>query len=266
MPIGQTRRLQNGVEIPLLGFGVYQIPPGEPTEQAVRWALEAGYRHIDTASFYKNETEVGAAIRTSGIPREEIFLTTKLWPTDFFSAEKAFHKSRERLGVEYIDLYLLHWPSPFGKDGAWKVLERLYAQKLIRAIGVSNYSIAQLESLMKRSETVPAVNQVEFSPFNYKKELLEFCQVKQIQLEAYSPLTRGKRLNHPVVEDVAKRLGKSIAQVMLRWAIQHGIVVLPKSQRQERIIENSQIFDIEIPEEDMRILDGLNENYRALFK
>ncbi len=260
------KTLNNGIRIPLLGLGVYQIPPGQPTEQAVRWALEAGYRHIDTASFYHNEKEVGQAIRASGIPREEIFVTTKLWPTDFFRAEKAFQASRERLGLEYVDLYLLHWPSPFGKNGAWEVLEKLHKDGLIRAIGVSNYSVAQLQSLIGRAEVMPAVNQVEFSPFNYKKELLEFCQAKQIQLEAYSPLTRGKRLDHPALQDLATRSGRTIAQVLLRWAIQHEVVVLPKSQRQERLKENAQIFDFEIAPEDMRILDSLNENYSALFR
>ncbi len=257
--------LNNGVDIPALGLGVYQIPPGQPTEQAVVWALEAGYRHIDTASFYKNEESVGAAIRKSGIPREEIFVTTKLWLTDFLFAEKAFHKSRELLGLDYIDLYLIHWPSPFGKDSAWKTLEKLYEQKLVRAIGVSNYSVSQLKALMKRSSILPAVNQVEFSPFNYKKELLEFCQAKGIQLEAYSPLTRGKRLDHPVLQKVAKRSGKTIAQVLLRWCIQHGVVVLPKTQRKERLVENSWIFNFELLAEDMRELDALNENYSALF-
>lgn len=258
--------LNNGVDIPALGLGVYQIPPGQPTEQTVLWALEAGYRHIDTASFYKNEESVGVAIRKSGIPREEIFVTTKLWLTDFFFAEKAFHKSRERLGLEYIDLYLIHWPSPLGKDSAWKTLEKLYEQKLVRAIGVSNYSVSHLKALMERSLIVPAVNQVEFSPFFYKKELLEFCQAKGIQLEAYSPLTRGKRLDHPVLQKIAKRSGKTIAQVLLRWCIQRGVVVLPKTQRKERLVENSQIFNFELLAEDMRELDGLNENYSALFR
>ena len=252
--------------MPALGFGVYQIPSGEATTQAVRTALEAGYRHIDTASFYGNEADVGKAIRESGIPREELFVTTKLWPTDFLWSEKAFHKSRERLGLEVVDLYLLHWPSPIGKETAWKGLEKLYKQKVIRAIGVSNYSVAQLKTLLARCEIVPAVNQVEFSPFSYKKDLLTFCQAQGIQLEAYSPLTRGKKMAHPVLQDVAKRLGKTEAQVLLRWAIQHQVVVLPKSQRKERIIENAQIFDFEIPVDEMKILDGLNENYHALFQ
>ncbi len=265
-PLNASVELNNGVLLPLLGLGVYQIPKGLPTEQAVLWALEAGYRHIDTASFYGNEESVGKAIRESGIKREEMFITTKLWPTDFFNAEKAFHKSRERLGLEFIDLYLVHWPSPIARDGAWKALEKLYTEKHIRAIGVSNYSVAQLQTHLKKHEIVPAVNQVEFSPFNYKKELLEFCQAHKIQLEAYSPLTRGKKLDHPALEDLAKRLGKSVAQVMLRWAIQRNVVVLPKSQRKERISENSQIFDFVLSPEEMAILDSLNENYRALFK
>lgn len=257
--------LNNGVEIPLLGFGVYQIPAGEATEQAVLSALELGYRHIDTASFYGNEADVGRAIRKSGIPRAELFVTTKLWPTQFFQPEKAFEKSCRLLGLDYVDLYLLHWPSPIGKEHAWKGLERLYKAKRIRAIGVSNYSVGQLQTLLKKADVPPAVNQVEFSPFSYKKELLEFCQTQGVQLEAYSPLTRGKKLDHPALQDLAKRLGKTEAQILLRWAIQHRVVILPKSQRKQRMFENSQIFDFTIPPEEMQILDCLNENYHALF-
>ncbi len=251
--------------IPALGFGVYQIPPGEQTELAVRTALEAGYRHIDTASFYKNEESVGKAIQASGIPRNELFVTTKLWLTDFLSAEKAFYKSLERLGLEYVDLYLVHWPSPIGKDMAWKALERLHAAKVARSIGVSNYSVKQLKELLSWCSVKPAANQVEFSPFNYKKELLEFCQTEGVQVEAYSPLTRGKKLDHPVLQEIAKRANRSVAQVLLRWGIQHEVVVLPKSQNKERIFQNAQIFDFELLPAEMKLLDGLNENYRALF-
>lgn len=261
----EVRTLNNGVKIPSLGLGVYQIPNGGATKQAILWALEAGYRHIDTASFYGNEQDVGNAIRASGIPREEIFVTTKLWPTNFFWAERAFHKSLERLGLEYIDLYLLHWPSPLGKGTAWKTLEHLYDQKLCKAIGVSNYSIRQLEVIRKTARITPTVNQVEFSPFMYRQELLTYCEQHHIQLEAYSPLTRGKRLNDTAIEVIAKKYRKSPAQIMIRWSLQHGLVVLPKSSSQQRIVENSQVFDFAIEDADMQLLDELHENFHAMF-
>lgn len=256
-------KLNNGIEIPVLGLGVYQMS-SEETERAVRWALEAGYRHIDTASFYGNEQAVGKAVRESGISRGEIFVTTKLWPTNFFRAAAAFETSRIKLGLEYVDLYLLHWPSPFGRGRAWKVLEQLYAQGLCKAIGVSNYSIAQLEALRKTSTIVPAVNQVEFSPFLYRQELLAYCESSGIQVEAYSPLTRGKRLNDATIETLAKKYDKSPAQIMIRWSLQHGLVVIPKSRSKERIVENSSVFDFAIDESDMQTMDGLHANFRAL--
>lgn len=253
-------------KIPVLGFGVYQVGVGQETQQAVRWAIETGYRHIDTASFYKNEKDVGEAIKTCRIPREELFITTKLWLTDFLFAEKAFHASREKLGLDYLDLYLIHWPAPTGKAHAWKVLEKLHKNGFIKSIGVSNYSIQQLDYLLKNSEIAPAVNQVEFSPFLYQKDLLEYCQSKKIVLEAYSPLTRGKRLDDKRIEEIALKYQKSPAQIMIRWSLQHGNVVLPKSSKKERIQENFNVFDFSITDEDMSQLDALNENYSALFK
>ncbi|MBP9762547.1 aldo/keto reductase [Patescibacteria group bacterium] len=264
--ISQTKTLNNGLEMPALGLGVYQIPKGLQTEQAVLWALEAGYRHIDTASFYGNEADVGRAIRKSGIQREEIFVTTKLWPTDFWRAEAAFQASLEKLGFEYLDLYLIHWPLPIGKGHAWNVLERLYKRGVVKAIGVSNYSIRDLTQLLKTADVLPTVNQVEFSPFLYRKELLDYCQSQHIQLEAYSPLTRGKRLYDPAIDQLAKRYQKTPAQLMISWSLQHGLVVIPKSSNQARIKENAQVFDFEISQTDMEYLDGLNENYRALFR
>jgi methylglyoxal/glyoxal reductase len=251
-----TITLNNGVRIPQLGLGVYQVE-GTAALNAVSWALEAGYRHIDTASLYGNEKEVGEAIRASGIPREEIFVTTKLWITNFLRAEAAFNDSLKRLGMEYVDLYLIHWPSPMGRDHAWKSLEQLHASGLTRAIGVSNYAIKHLEALQKISETVPAVNQVEFSPFLYQKELRDYCTARNIQLEAYSPLTRGKKLHDDTVETIAKKYSKSSAQIMIRWSIQHGNIVIPKSIHQERIRENANVFDFEITDVDMKILDAL---------
>lgn len=252
--------------MPLLGLGVYQIPSGQQTIQAVLWALEAGYRHIDTASFYGNEADVGVAIRTSGIPRSEIFVTTKLWPTDYFRAEAACRSSLEKLGLDYLDLYLLHWASPIGKRQAWAGLERLHRAGTCRAIGVSNFTTKQIDALSKSSTVVPAVNQVEFSPFRFQKQLLDDCQSRGIQLEAYSPLTRGKRLLDPRITAIAESHGKSNAQVLIRWSLQHGLVVIPKSSSQKRIVENANAFDFALTVDDMAALDALDENYRALFK
>ncbi len=259
-------RLNTETAIPTLGLGVYQIPKGKETQQAVSWAFQVGYRHIDTASLYKNEADVGRAIAQSGIPRRELFVTTKLWVTDFLFAERAFEKSRTLLGLDYIDLYLIHWPAPLGKRQAWSALEKIHASGRAKAIGVSNYSMKDLEALAKYAKVVPAVNQVEFSPFLYRKELLEYCQAKGIQLEAYSPLTRGKRLDDGRIVEIATRYGKSPAQIMIRWSLQHGLAVIPKSSNQQRIIENGQVFDFELSREDMERMDGLHDNYRALFK
>lgn len=259
-----TRKLANDVLMPTLGLGVYQTKQGEETQQAVRWALEAGYRHIDTAAFYGNERDVGIAIKTSGIPRDEIFVTTKLWVSGFLNPETAFEKSMDELGLEYIDLYLIHWPFP-GKARAWKKLEELYGMGKVRAIGVSNYSIKHLEALKKEATIQPMVNQVEFSPFLYQQALLAYCESQNIALEAYSPLTRGKRLDTPLIGELAKKYGKTNAQIMIRWSLQHGLVVIPKSSKKERIKENADVFGFELNVEDMKKMDGLNAGYSALF-
>ena len=256
--------LNTGAAIPALGFGVYQLKPGEPTRQAVRWALEAGYRHIDTASFYGNEADVGRAIRESQIPRSEIFLTTKLWPTDFLRPAKALKESLRRLETDYLDLYLVHWPF-VGRDRAWKALEQASADGLARAIGVSNYSIKQLEDLFRKASIVPAVNQIEVSPFLSQTEVRAFCQAKGIVVEAYSPLTRGKKLLDARIAGIAGAHQRSPAQILIRWSLQHGLVPLPKSAKRERIIENANVFDFTLSDEEMRALDALNANYSALF-
>ncbi len=266
LSISSVATLNSGMTMPLLGLGVYQISSGQPTVQAVLWALEAGYRHIDTASFYGNEADVGVAIRTSGIPRSEIFVTTKLWPTDYFRAEAACRDSLSKLGLDYLDLYLLHWPSPIGKKQAWLALEKLYRTGTCRAIGVSNFTTAQIDALGKSSAVVPAVNQVEFSPFRFQKTLLDDCRSRGIQLEAYSPLTRGKRLLDPRITAIAESHGKSNAQVLIRWSLQRGLVVIPKSASQKRIVENANVFDFALSDADMANLDALHENYHALFK
>ncbi len=255
--------LNNGVQIPTIGLGVYQIPLGEQTENAVSWALEAGYRHIDTAAFYGNEKDVGRAIKKSGIPRNEIFVTTKVM--NLLRPERAFYQSLENLDLGYIDLYLVHFPFPLLRKRAWKILEKIYKKGDVKAIGVSNYSAKQVGQLLRYADVVPAVNQVEFSPFLYRKELQNYCKSKGILLEAYSPLTRGQRLGNDVIGELAVKYEKSSAQIMIRWSLQHGLIVLPKSSNRQRIAENSHVFDFEISAEDMEKLDGLNENYRSLF-
>jgi diketogulonate reductase-like aldo/keto reductase len=248
--------LPNGARMPVLGLGVWQLSAGRDAEQAVEWALEAGYRLIDTASMYRNEQSVGAAIRSSGIPREEVFVTTKL-PPPHTDAARQLAKSLDRLGLEYVDLYLIHWPLPFGNTRVWHALESVQEEGLVREIGVSNFGVARLRKLLPRAQRRPAVDQVHFSPFEFPRELLDFCREQGIVLEAYSPLERGRGVGHPAVVALADRLGRTPAQVLLRWAVQHGTVVIPKSGRRDRIVSNAQIFDFALGEEEMRLLDGL---------
>lgn len=265
LSLSSTVTLNNGVTMPRLGLGVYQIPPGEKTRWAVSAALRAGYRHIDTAAVYGNETDVGAALRESGIPRNEIFVTTKLGTRDmgFESALRACDRSLKQLGLEQINLYLIHWPGSPLRGESWLALEKLYAEKKCRAIGVSNYLQSHLEEMARSFEQVPAVNQVEFSPFLYQQELMSFCREKKIQLEAYAPLTQGRRLNHSVVKRIAEQHAKTPAQILLRWALQQGLVVIPKSSHSDRIVENARLFDFQLRPEDMKSLGDLNENLRT---
>jgi methylglyoxal/glyoxal reductase len=261
-------RLNQGPEMPVLGLGVFQTEPGPTTRQAVAWALEEGYRLIDTAAMYGNESDVGAAVRESGLPREEVFVTTKLWHSDhgYEPARKAFALSRERLGLEYVDLYLIHWPRadpPEARLGSWKALEELHAQGLCRAVGVSNYTIRHLEEIAAHSALVPAVNQVEFHPFLYDPDLLGYCADHGIRLEAYSPLTRNRRLDDPRIAAVAREVGRSPAQVLIRWVLQHEVVVIPKSTRRERIHENAQVFDFSLSADQMARLDALRDRRRV---
>jgi methylglyoxal/glyoxal reductase len=269
----QSRKiLNNGVEIPRLGLGVYQSSPGRITQHAVRYALNIGYRHIDTAYIYGNESDVGKAVHESGIQREEVFVTTKLWNTNqlgYESALQACKESLQRLRLNYVDLYLIHWPvHGIGNNTIeiWKAMVHLLIDGKARAIGVSNFSIDDLRDILQDSDVVPAVNQVEFHPFLYQKDLLSFCGKNSIQLEAYSPLTRGMRLNHPTIVDIAKRYdNKTPAQILIRWSLQHNLVVIPKSIHEDRILENSQVFDFELAAEDMNLLDSLNENLQTVF-
>jgi diketogulonate reductase-like aldo/keto reductase len=263
--IGSTTRLNNGVEIPWLGLGVYQTRPGEQTQRAVRSAIECGYRLIDTARAYRNESDVGDGVRSSGIDRKQIFVTTKVWNSDhgYDATIHACKQSIQTLGLGPIDLYLIHWPVEGLRHETWRAMTTLLEEGHVRAIGVSNYTIRHLEQLFEHSKVVPAVNQVEFNPFLYQKELLAFCQKHGIQLEAYGPVTQGKKLGHPAVGEIAERLHKSSAQVMLRWALQHETVVIPKSADPGRIKENAQVFDFELAAADMAKLDALDENFRT---
>lgn len=253
--------LRTGGAIPQVGLGVWQASP-EDCRAAVAAALRLGYRHIDTARIYGNEADVGAAIRDSGIPREHIFITTKLWNDDqgYDSALQAFDASAKRLGVEYIDLYLIHWPVPGKRLDSWRALEKLRADKRARAIGVSNFLVHHLEELFGAAKEKPAVNQIELTPFLQRRDTVELCKREKIVVEAYSPLTRGKRLGHPVITAIADELGRSPAQVLLRWNVEHGNVVLPKSVRPERIAENGNLFDFRLSPDQLAQLDALEEN------
>jgi diketogulonate reductase-like aldo/keto reductase len=258
-------KLNNGVEMPLFGLGTFQMRSGKETQQAVLTALEAGYRLIDTAQMYGNEEDVGIALKKSGIPREEVFITTKLWNSEhgYQKALNACEDSLEKLDLPYVDLYLIHWPVQGLRNETWKAMETLLEKGKCRAIGVSNYMIRHLEDLLANSKTVPAVNQVEFSPYLYLKDLLEFCRSHKIQLEAYSPLTKGHKLNDPKLEAIAKGYSKTPAQILIRWVLQKEVVVIPKSSHRERILENAEVFDFEISPEDMKLLDSFNQNMRT---
>ncbi len=259
----QKTKLNNGVEIPIIGFGLYKMEPGEQAQQAISWALEAGYRHIDTASRYRNEKDVGIAIQKSGIPRKEIFVTTKLWNDGHDDPIRAFNRSLDELNLDYVDMYLMHWPVK-ERLKTWDAIIHLLETGKTRAIGVCNFMVRHLEELLEHSDIKPVVNQVEFNPYIYQKELLEFCRSKGIQLEAYAPLSRGTKLSDPKLLEIAGKYRKSPAQILLRWAIQKNIVVIPKSKSKDRIIENLDVFDFSLKDEDVRKLDRFNENLRQL--
>ncbi len=257
-------QLHNGVNMPYLGLGVYLSENGNEVIQAVEWALEAGYRHIDTASIYKNEEGVGEGLRHSGISRDDQFIVSKVWNADqgFESTLRAYDESLKRLGLEYLDLYLIHWPTKGKYKETWKALEKIYAEGRVRAIGVSNFLQHQLEDLLTEAEVVPMVNQMEFHPYLVQQELLDFCASKSIQYEAWSPLMQGHIFELEVMRELADKYGKSIAQIVLRWDLQKGVVTIPKSVKKERITSNADLFDFELSAEDVAILDGLNRGKR----
>ena len=255
-PENPLLQLRDGSRIPLLGFGVWQVPDGPECVRAVRWALEAGYRHIDTAQAYGNEESVGRGLRESGLAREDVFVTTKFFPQRRDPAAEA-EGSLRRLGLDHVDLYIVHWPQG-GATWAWPGMERAQELGYSRSIGVSNFSAAELDEVMALAVAPPGVNQVQFSPFEYRKGLLEHGRREGIALEAYSPLGTGRHLADPTVADIARALGRTRAQVLLRWCVQHEVPVLAKSTHRERIEENARIFDFTLSDADMSRLDGLD--------
>ncbi|MDM5197887.1 aldo/keto reductase [Fictibacillus enclensis] len=262
--ISDTTVLHNGVRMPWLGLGVYKAEDGQEVINAIQYALEAGYRSIDTASFYKNEEGVGQALMESGVPREELFITTKVWNTEqgYETTLQSFEESRKKLALDYVDLFLVHWPVSGKYKDTWRALEHLYKDGKVKAIGVCNFEIHHLEDLLGDCEIVPMVNQVEFHPRLTQKELLSYCKDKNIQLEAWRPLLKGEIFDEPVLVELAKKYEKTVAQVILRWDLQNGVVTIPKSVNKERIYQNSDIFDFELSREDMEQIDTLNTNHR----
>lgn len=267
MDISSRVKLNNGVEMPWLGLGVFRSEEGEEVENAVKTALQYGYRSIDTAAIYQNERGVGKAIKESGLKREDIFLTTKVWNTEqgYKTTLAAFDRSLEKLQTGYLDLYLIHWPKGKRSVDTWKALEELYEKGKIRAIGVSNFLVHHLEEFITQCRILPAVNQVEFHPELIQPELLKYCQKKGIQLEAWSPIMKGRVNEIREIQEISDKYGKTPVQVVLRWDIQKGVVTIPKSVRQERIISNAQIFDFELSDEDMTKIDSLDKNKRIGF-
>ncbi|SES96059.1 Aldo/keto reductase [Salinibacillus kushneri] len=265
MSLTSTVTLHNGVKIPWVGLGVYKVEKGTEAVDTVKAALDLGYRSIDTAAFYENEKEVGQAIRESGLNREDIFVTSKVWNTEqgYEETLKAFDDSLQKLGLGYIDLYLIHWPVPGKFKDTWRALEEVYEQGKVRAIGVSNFQIHHLEELMKEAKIKPMVDQVEFHPQLYQKDLLDFCKENEIQLEAWGPLGRSRYLDDPVLNEIAEKYGKTAAQVILRWEYQHEIVIIPKSTKPHRQKENADIFDFALTAEDMKKIDALNQDKRT---
>jgi len=255
--------LNDGHKIPVVGLGTWKSEPGEATYKAVLDSINAGYRHIDTARAYDNETDVGRAVKDSDIARENLFITTKLWNKDqgYDTAIEACEKSLARLSCDYIDLYLIHWPLKGKRNDSWKAFIELQLRGLCRSIGVSNFTIEHLIELEDKFGIIPAANQVEFHPYHYQKELLEYCNSKNIVIEAYSPLVHAKRMDEPRLVSISEEMGKTPAQILIRWAMQRGMVVLPKSVNQGRIVENFSVFDFEIPDSLMKRLDDLDETF-----
>lgn len=268
MSLTDTYTLNNGVKIPVVGFGTWQTPDGNIAESSVLAALKAGYRHIDTAAAYGNQESVGRGIRKSGIPRDEIFVTTKLWNKDhgYQAAKQAMDRSLMELGLDYLDLYLIHWPNPVDfrdrwqemNAESWRAMEEAVQAGKIRAIGVSNFHAKHLDELLKTATIQPTVNQIFLNPSDLQPEVTAYNEAHHILSEAYSPLGTGKIFKVAELQDIAANYGKTVAQVVLRWSLQHGFLPLPKSVHPERIEENAQLFDFELSEADMKVIDGLH--------
>jgi len=256
-------KMNDGYKIPVVGLGTWKSEPGETTYKAVLDSINAGYRHIDTARAYDNEADVGRAVQDADINRKELFITTKLWNRHqgYDEAIEACEKSLARLGCDYIDLYLIHWPLKGKRNDSWRALIELQKKGLCRSIGVSNFTIDNLKELEDKFEVIPAANQVEFHPYHYQKDLLDYCNSKNIIIEAYSPLVHAKRMDEERLVAISEEMDKTPAQILIRWAMQRGMVVLPKSVNESRIIENFAVFDFEISDSLMKRLDDLDERY-----
>lgn len=262
-----TYTLANDVQIPCIGFGTWQTPNGETAINSVKAALKAGYRHIDTAACYGNEASVGQAIKESGVPREEIFVTSKVWNTErgYEKTLAAFETTMAKLDLDYVDLYLIHWPAAANQFENWKeinaqtwrALEELYIEGKVKAIGVSNFLPHHLEALLEGVKVVPMVNQIEYHPGFMQAESVDFCRAHNILVEAWSPLGTGNVLNNKTLIMMAQKYSKTVAQICIRWVLQHGLLPLPKSITESRIIENTEVFDFELKEEDMAIIDAI---------
>ena len=265
MNIDSTVKLNNGLEMPMFGLGVFLSKEGDEVVNAVKTALKSGYRHIDTAAIYQNERGVGKAVLESSIPREEIFITSKVWNSDqgYQTTIRAFEESLEKLQMDYLDLYLIHWPKGKRSVETWKAMEELYQKGVVRAIGISNFLIHHLEEFLPECKIVPAVNQYEFHPQLLQPELLDYCRKKGIQPEAWSPIIKGRVNDIPVMQALAVKYSKTPVQIVLRWDIQKGVITIPKSVKPERIISNADIFDFELSDEDMAKIDRLDTNTRV---
>jgi diketogulonate reductase-like aldo/keto reductase len=260
--ISGTWKLNNGIKMPYFGLGVYASHEGKEVIDAVTWAFDAGYRHIDTAALYGNERGVGEVVNNYGLPREEVFVVSKVWNDDqgFEPALRAFEESLKKLNLEYLDLYLIHWPVHGKFVQTWKALEQLYKDRQVRAIGVSNFMERHINELLKETEITPMVNQMEFHPFLVQQPMIDYCASKGIQYEGWAPLMRGRVNNVELFQQLSEKYGKSAVQVVLRWNLQKGVVAIPKSSRKDRIVHNARIFDFEISDEDMALIDGLDKN------
>lgn len=264
-----TTVLHNGVEMPWFGLGVFKVEDGPELVEAVKAAIKAGYRSIDTAAIYENEKAVGegirAGIKEAGITRKDLFITSKVWNADqgYETTLAAYEESLNKLGLDYLDLYLVHWPVEGKYKETWRALETLYKENRVRAIGVSNFQIHHLQDVIKEAEIKPMINQVEYHPRLTQKELQMFCKEQGIQMEAWSPLMQGQLLDNDILQEIANKYDKSIAQIILRWDLQNEVVTIPKSTKEHRIIANAAIFDFELAREDMEQIDALNENYRV---